>query len=107
MHLISEAAHSHREGAAAGIDKDKVFTTNPRETPVHIVVWGLLGEAFPFFKPNFTKMEQYGRDMGAEEVRFMRQTLQALTASLQQALVCHIKCISSSSVQCMLACKAE
>ena len=54
---------------------------------MHIVIWGLLGEAFPFFKPNFTKMEQYGRDMGAEEVRFMRHSLQALTASLQQALV--------------------
>ena len=52
----------------AGINKEKIFTSNPRETPVHIVVWGFLGEAFPFFKPNFTKMEEYGRDMGADEV---------------------------------------
>ena len=35
---------------------------------MHIVIWGFLGEAFPFFKPNFTKMEEYGRDMGADEV---------------------------------------
>ena len=53
----------------AGINKDDIFTSNPRETPVHIVVWGFLGEAFPFFKPNFTKMEEYGKDMGADEVR--------------------------------------
>lgn len=53
----------------AGVNKDEIFTTNPRETPVHIVVWGFLGEAFPFFKPNFTKMEEYGRDMGADEVQ--------------------------------------
>ena len=74
---------------------------------MHIVIWGLLGEAFPFFKPNFTKMEQYGRDMGAEEVRFMRQSLQALTASLQQALVLSHQCMTSSSVQRMLAYKVE
>ena len=54
---------------SAGINKDEIFTTNPRETPVHIVAWGFLGEAFPFFKPNFTKMEEYGRDMGADEVQ--------------------------------------
>ena len=53
----------------AGINKEDIFTSNPRETPVHIVVWGFLGEAFPFFKPNFTKMEEYGKDMGADEVR--------------------------------------
>jgi hypothetical protein len=51
-----------------GLDKEEIFTTDPRSTPVHIVSWGLLGEAFPFFKPNFAKMEEYGRDMGAEEV---------------------------------------
>ena len=57
----------------AGVNKDEIFTTNPRETPVHIVVWGFLGEAFPFFKPNFTKMEEYGRDMGADEVCLLLQ----------------------------------
>ena len=74
---------------------------------MHIVIWGLLGEAFPFFKPNFTKMEQYGRDMGAEEVRFIHYPLQALTASLQQALLLSHQCMSSSSVQSALACKVE
>ena len=28
-------------------------------------------QAFPFFKPNFAKMEEYGNDMGAEEVRHL------------------------------------
>jgi hypothetical protein len=26
------------------------------------------GEAFPFFKPNFTRMESYRADMGADDV---------------------------------------
>jgi hypothetical protein len=25
-------------------------------------------QAFPFFKPNWSKMEEYGREMGVEEV---------------------------------------
>lgn len=27
-----------------------------------------MSQAFPFFKPNFAKMEEYGNDMGVEEV---------------------------------------
>ena len=65
LHCIAQPA---QYGNCAGIKKDEIFTNNPRETPVHIVVWGFLGEAFPFFKPNFTKMEEYGKDMGADEV---------------------------------------
>jgi len=50
------------------VDKDDVFTTDPKSTWVHLLPWGTLGEAFPFFKPNYTKMAEYGKDMGADEV---------------------------------------
>lgn len=45
-----------------------MFTTDPKSTWVHLLPWGTLGEAFPFFKPNYTKMAEYGKDMGADEV---------------------------------------
>ncbi len=51
-----------------GINKEDIFTTDPKSTWVHLLPWGTLGEAFPFFKPNYKIMEEYGRDMGADEV---------------------------------------
>jgi len=72
----------------AGIDKDEIFTTSPRETPVHIVPWAFLGEAFPFFKPNFTKMEEYGRDMGADEVRSLSKDSWAYLPHLRSVSAC-------------------
>ena len=52
----------------AGVDHEEVFTTDPKSTWVHLLPWATLGEAFPFFKPNYTRMEEYGKDMGADEV---------------------------------------
>ena len=35
------------------------------------------GQAFPFFKPNWSKMEEYGQEMGVEEVSFPTATVLA------------------------------
>lgn len=48
---------------------DEVFTTDPAATPVHVVGWGVLGDTWPFFRPNFTNMENHRQERGAEEVR--------------------------------------
>ncbi|XP_047317657.1 DNA ligase 6 [Impatiens glandulifera] len=42
----------------AGIGKDTVFTEDESETDVHVVGWNLLGETWPYFRPNFSKMEE-------------------------------------------------
>ncbi len=54
-----------------GVNKEDIFTTDPKSTWVHLLPWGTLGEAFPFFKPNYKIMEEYGRDMGADEVSML------------------------------------
>ncbi|GFR43273.1 hypothetical protein Agub_g4335, partial [Astrephomene gubernaculifera] len=44
------------------------FTTDPRVTPVHVVGWGVLGDTWPFFRPNFNNMQRIAEEMGAERV---------------------------------------
>ena len=51
-----------------GIDVDEVFTTDPKETPLHVASWGFLGDTWPYFRPNFTNMEAYREEHGADEV---------------------------------------
>lgn len=44
-----------------GIDADleTLFTLDPTATPVHAIPWNLIGETWPYFRPNFTAMEEY------------------------------------------------
>lgn len=53
----------------ADVEVDEVFTTNPKETPVHVASWGFLGDTWPYFRPNFTNMEAYREEQGVDEVR--------------------------------------
>ena len=48
---------------------DCVLTTEMSETCVHVVRWGTLGATFPYFQPNFDKMEEYRRKAGADTVQ--------------------------------------
>ena len=36
-----------------------IFTSDPQETPVHVVPWGVLGETWPYFRPNWTTPAEY------------------------------------------------
>ncbi len=69
---------------------DEIFTTDPKSTWVHLLPWGTLGEAFPFFKPNYRVMEEYGKDMGADEV----------TTSLRKVISSFLHCCYSSDPKC-------
>ena len=48
-----------------GLPED-MFTSNPHETPVHVVPWGFLGETWPFFRPNWKVPLQYSQAKGAD-----------------------------------------
>ncbi|CAI6007101.1 unnamed protein product [Closterium sp. NIES-65] len=45
-----------------------VFTTDPAASPVHVVRWGVLGDVWPFFRPNWRNMERLGRERGCGRV---------------------------------------
>lgn len=38
------------------------------ETPIHVTPWGFLGESWPYFRPNFTNIEEQKVKYSAEEV---------------------------------------
>lgn len=40
-------------------DEMECFTTDPRESPIHVCRMGKLGEMWPFFRPNFVNAEEY------------------------------------------------
>lgn len=44
------------------------FTLDPAESPIQVVSWGRLGDAWPYFRPNFTNMEEARQQAGAQEV---------------------------------------
>eukprot|EP00898_Chlorokybus_atmophyticus_P005360 jgi/Chlat1/5825/Chrsp4S06177 len=44
-----------------------VFTTDSAATPVHVVSWNYLGEAWPYFRPNWTEMEKYMAQHGYDK----------------------------------------
>ncbi|KAI5056524.1 hypothetical protein GOP47_0028342 [Adiantum capillus-veneris] len=45
-----------------------IFTTSPSATNVHVVSWNFLGETWPFFRPNFRKMEELLKKSGYDRV---------------------------------------
>lgn len=51
-----------------GHGEDGVFTTFESETDVHVVGWNVLGETWPYFRPNFVKMNEIMREKGYSKV---------------------------------------
>ncbi len=53
--------------ACQGLPPDALadtFTTDPRATPVHVVGWGVLGDTWPYFRPNFVAMQRTAEELG-------------------------------------------
>jgi DNA ligase-1 len=69
-------------GVSVGVSDDKMaalacldlgddlslFTTDVASSPVRVLAWDSLGETFPFFKPNWTAIEQARVEAGARRV---------------------------------------
>ncbi|KFM27440.1 DNA ligase 1 [Auxenochlorella protothecoides] len=51
-----------------GLDVDGIFTSDFSSTPLHVTPWGFIGESWPFFRPNWTNLEEYQRSQGVDEV---------------------------------------
>lgn len=55
---------------ALGYEESGVFTEDEGESDVHVVGWNVLGETWPYFRPNFVKMSEmmfakgYSRTVG-------------------------------------------
>ncbi|XP_065848576.1 DNA ligase 6 isoform X2 [Euphorbia lathyris] len=45
-----------------------VFTENGSESDVHVVGWNVLGETWPYFRPNFVKMKELMTERGYSRV---------------------------------------
>ena len=45
-----------------------IYTTDERASPVRVVQWGVLGETWPYFRPNFVGMEKARVDAGVDRV---------------------------------------
>ncbi|GAB4832343.1 hypothetical protein Ancab_006359 [Ancistrocladus abbreviatus] len=51
-----------------GFGDDSVFTEDESGSDVHVVGWNVLGETWPFFRPNFIKMKEIMVDRGYSRV---------------------------------------
>ncbi|KAL7101678.1 hypothetical protein ACP275_08G069700 [Erythranthe tilingii] len=53
---------------ALGLGESGVFTEDELESDVHVVGWNMLGETWPYFRPNFVKMEEIMSERGYSKV---------------------------------------
>ncbi|KAH9607975.1 hypothetical protein KSS87_020687 [Heliosperma pusillum] len=53
---------------ALGYGDESVFTEDESATNVHVVGWNVLGETWPYFRPNFVKMKEIMVDKGYRRV---------------------------------------
>ncbi|XP_051127028.1 DNA ligase 6 isoform X2 [Andrographis paniculata] len=53
---------------ALGLGDDAVFTENELDSDVHVVGWNVLGETWPYFRPNFQKMKEIMSEKGYSKV---------------------------------------
>ncbi|KHG17105.1 hypothetical protein F383_21615 [Gossypium arboreum] len=51
-----------------GYGGDKVFTVDESESNVHVVGWNVLGETWPYFRPNFVRMKEIMEEKGYEKI---------------------------------------
>lgn len=52
----------------AGNVIEEVFTTDERASPIHVTPWGVLGDSWPFFRPNFKAADELRVLHAADEV---------------------------------------
>ncbi|KAL8161820.1 hypothetical protein V2J09_013309 [Rumex salicifolius] len=53
---------------ALGYEDESVFTEDQSATDVRVVGWNVLGETWPYFRPNFTSMKDITADSGYSKV---------------------------------------
>lgn len=53
---------------ALGLGESGVFTLDESESDVHVVGWNVLGETWPYFRPNFTKIGEIMSEKGYSKV---------------------------------------
>lgn len=53
---------------ALGLGGSGVFTLNESESDVHVVGWNVLGETWPYFRPNFVKISEIMIERGYSKV---------------------------------------
>lgn len=51
-----------------GYGESGLFTEDAYESSVHVVGWNILGESWPYFRPNFVKMREIMVEKGYEKV---------------------------------------
>ncbi|PIN13556.1 ATP-dependent DNA ligase I [Handroanthus impetiginosus] len=51
-----------------GLGENGVFTEDELESDVHVVGWNVLGETWPYFRPNFVKMKEIMSERGYSKV---------------------------------------
>ncbi|KAH6759956.1 DNA LIGASE 6 [Perilla frutescens var. frutescens] len=51
-----------------GLGESGVFTLNESESDVHVVGWNVLGETWPYFRPNFLKIGEIMSERGYSKV---------------------------------------
>ncbi|KAG5535352.1 hypothetical protein RHGRI_023200 [Rhododendron griersonianum] len=51
-----------------GLGKDDAFTEEESESDVHVVGWNVLGETWPYFRPNFVKVKEIMNERGYSKV---------------------------------------
>ncbi|XVF20689.1 hypothetical protein REPUB_Repub12eG0023700 [Reevesia pubescens] len=51
-----------------GYGDDGVFTEDESESDLHVVGWNVLGETWPYFRPNFVRMKEIMVEKGYEKV---------------------------------------
>ncbi|KAK4416448.1 DNA ligase 6 [Sesamum alatum] len=54
--------------SALGLGDSGFFTENELESDVHVVGWNVLGETWPYFRPNFVKMKEIMSERGYSKV---------------------------------------
>ncbi|XP_044468176.1 DNA ligase 6 isoform X2 [Mangifera indica] len=51
-----------------GYGENGVFTLDERESDVHVIGWNVLGETWPYFRPNFVRMKEIMVERGYAKV---------------------------------------
>ena len=51
-----------------GFGEDEVFTVDESESDVHVVGWNVLGETWPYFRPNLVMMKEIMAAKGYNKV---------------------------------------
>ncbi|KAI4389328.1 hypothetical protein MLD38_001564 [Melastoma candidum] len=53
---------------ALGYEEGDAFTEDKSRTDVHVIGWNVLGETWPYFRPNFVKLREIQEEKGYEKV---------------------------------------